>query len=123
MIALSLTSVNFKSVGGSVSKGETRHIPSFRLSLTSQQSELFFSHFYTSLVRDVDRGVGGWAVPSSGNSIDCDGVVSTRLQTSDGGGGLSAWECELLRSLATYKDSEERQSVKLRRWLRFRGNL
>lgn len=43
-------------------------------------------------MRDVDRGVGGGAVPSSGNSIDRDGVVCTRLQTGDGGVGLSAWD-------------------------------
>lgn len=53
-------------------------------------------------MRDVDWGVGGGAVPSSCNSIDCDGVVSTGLQTIDGGVSLSAWDCELLRSLATY---------------------
>lgn len=52
-------------------------------------------------MRDVDWGVGGGAVPSSGNSIDRDGVVTSGLQTGDGGGGLSAWDHELLRSLAT----------------------
>ncbi len=39
---------------------------------------------------DGDGGVRGRAVPSSSNSIDCDGVVSARLQIGDGGGGLSA---------------------------------
>ena len=48
------------------------------------------SCFCTSPMRDVDRGVGGGAVPSSCNSIDRDGVVSTGIQTGDGGVGLGA---------------------------------
>lgn len=62
-------------------------------------------------MRDVDRGVGGGAVPSSCNSIDRDGVVRTGIQTGDGGVGLGAWDCELLRSLATLKESKEEPSV------------
>lgn len=73
-------------------------------------------------MRDVDRGVGGRAVPSSGNSVDRDGVVSTRLQTGDGGGGLGAWDCELLRRLPTWTEREGGPSVKLRARLRFERN-
>lgn len=60
-----------------------------------------FSCCCTGPVSDVDRGAGGRTVPSPGDSIDRDGVVGTRLQPMDGGGGLSAWDCELLRSLTT----------------------
>lgn len=77
---------------------------SFSLCSNSQHLDfmLFFSpHCRTSLVCDVDRGVGGRAVPSSGNSVDRDGVVSTRLQTSDGGCSLRGLHYELLRSLTT----------------------
>ena len=79
---------------------------SFSLCSTSQSLDFvsrifFFSHCHTSLVFDVDRGVGGGAVPSSANSVDRDGVVSTRLQTGDSGGGLWGLHCELLRSLTT----------------------
>lgn len=49
---------------------------------------------------DVDWGAGGRVISSSCNSIDCNGVVSTRIQIGDGCGGLSARDCELFRSLA-----------------------
>lgn len=53
---------------------------------------------------DVDRGVGGRTVPSSGDCVDCDGVVGARIQTSDGGRGLRARDGELLRSLSTWNE-------------------
>lgn len=56
----------------------------------------------TSLVCGVDRGSGGRVVPSSGNSVHCDGVIGARVQTGDGGGGLMARDGDLLRSLTTW---------------------
>lgn len=55
----------------------------------------------TCLVSDVDGGAGGGAVPSSGDGIHCDGVVSARLQVGDGGCGLCARHSELLRQAVT----------------------
>lgn len=71
---------------------------------------------------DVDRRVGGRAVPSSGDSVDRDGVVGTGLQTGDGGSGLSSWDRELLRRLTTLAEIQEGLGVKLRIRLRFKGN-
>lgn len=53
---------------------------------------------------DVDRGVGRRTVPSSGDCVDCDGVVGARIQASDGGRGLRAWDGELLGSLTTWNE-------------------
>lgn len=51
---------------------------------------------------DEDWGVGGRAVPSSCHSVDCDGVVSIRLQPRDGCRSLGAWDCELLGRFTPY---------------------
>lgn len=50
----------------------------------------------TRLVHDVDRGAGSGAVSPAGHRVHGDGVVGTRLQVSDGGGGLRAGHRELL---------------------------
>lgn len=61
----------------------------------------------------VDGDTGGGVIASSANCIDCDGVFSAGIQFGDGGSGLSAWDINLPRSLATWEDSKEGPSVKL----------
>jgi hypothetical protein len=51
----------------------------------------------TCLVGDINGCAGGWAVPSAGHSVDCDGVVSTRPQVLDGGSRLGTRHSELFR--------------------------
>lgn len=53
---------------------------------------------HTSPVQDGNWGIGGGVIASYCNSIHSDGVISAWLKSSDGCSGLSARDCELLRS-------------------------
>lgn len=102
MRALSLISVSLRSEGGSVSKLK---IQIEKQALIYPLADFIFkmnlfSCCYTSFMCDVDWRAGGRVVSSSCNSIDCNGVVSTRIQIGDGCGGLSAGDRELFRRLA-----------------------
>lgn len=72
-----------------------------------------FPYFCTSPVCYVDGDTGGGVIASSANCIDCDGVFSAGIQSGDGGSGVSAWDINLPRSLATWEGSKEGPSVKL----------
>lgn len=100
MRALSLISVSLRSEGASVSKLNIR-IEKQALIYPLADFILKMNLFScTSFMCDVDWGAGGRVVSSSCNSIDCNGVVSTRIQIGDGCSGLSARDCELFRRLS-----------------------
>lgn len=62
---------------------------------------VFLGVHVTCLVCDIDGSAGCWAVSSTSNSVDGDGVVRSGVQVIDRGSGLIARNCELLRVAVT----------------------
>lgn len=62
---------------------------------------VFLGVHVTCLVCDIDGSAGCWAVSSTSDSVDSDGVVCSGLQVIDRGSRLIARNCELLRVTVT----------------------